>query len=107
MMLGMAANSSIALATGFLIQAGAISAMKTATPKLTGTPRIIAIAELMRVLMMNGKAPKVCVTGFQSLDLRNPQIPNAWIAVRLSAAIATTVAKSAPATRMAAKTAAL
>jgi hypothetical protein len=106
-MLGMAANSSIAPATGRWSQAGAISAMNTATPKLTGTARVIAMVELISVPAMNASAPNRWVTGFQAVELRNPQMPNALMAVRLSYVMAITVAKSDAAARNAASTAAV
>ena len=105
-MLGMPANSSIAPATGLLIHSGAISTMNTAIPKLIGTPRTIAMVELISVPIMNGNAPNVCVTGFHSLDLRKPQMPNAWIDNRLSKAMAITVPNSVVAATNAANTAA-
>src|SRR5690242_21587707 len=105
-MLGMAANNSIAPATGLLIHSGAISTMNTAIPKLSGTPRTIAMVELTSVPIMNGNAPNVCVTGSQSLDFRKPQIPNAWIDNLLSKAIAITVPNSVVAATNAANTAA-
>ncbi len=57
-MLGTAARSSVTKDRGVPIRGGAISDIKIAIAKLIGTPMAIAIAELSRVPIMNGKAPK-------------------------------------------------
>ena len=49
MMLGIAASSSIIVASGRLSHFGHISVMNTATPKATGMPTSIAMAEVTRV----------------------------------------------------------
>ena len=49
MMLGIAASSSIIVASGRFSQIGQISVMNTATPNATGMPTSIAIAEVTSV----------------------------------------------------------
>jgi hypothetical protein len=52
--------------------------MNTAIPKLIGTPIIIAIAELIKVPMIYGRAPYDSrpSTGFQSVPVRKPKPSN-------------------------------
>ncbi len=49
MMLGIAANSSIIVASGRFSQIGQISVIKTAIPNAIGMPITIATAEVTRV----------------------------------------------------------
>ena len=49
MMLGIAANNSIIVASGRFNQSGQISVMNNATPNATGIPTSIAMAEVTRV----------------------------------------------------------
>ena len=56
-MLGIAASISTMKPIGVPIFGLAISEMKTAIPKLIGTPIAMAMAELTRVPMIYGSAP--------------------------------------------------
>ena len=78
MILGTAANNSITNDMGAAKRGGDISDTNVAIPKLIGTPITIAIAELARVPIMYGKAPKDSLpsTAFQSVPVRNPITPS-------------------------------
>ncbi len=53
--------------------AGHSSVMKTAMPKLTGTPMIMARSEVMMVPYTGASAPNLSVTGFQTSVVRKPK----------------------------------
>ena len=81
-MLGIAANSSIAVPSGRFIQVGESSVRNSAMPKLTGTPIRSAIADVANVPTIGTSAPNCSVTGFHSALTRNPS-PNFCIEGRL------------------------
>jgi hypothetical protein len=73
MMLGTAASNSMMKDSGVDNLDGAISERKMAIPRLMGTPIAIAIAEVIKVPIIYGSAPKASrpYTAFQSVLVKN------------------------------------
>ena len=64
MILGIAANNSIAVPSGLFNQSGESSVKKIAIPKLIGTAISIAIKDVTKVPTIGTNAPNSSVTGF-------------------------------------------
>ena len=68
MILGIAANNSIAVPSGLFNQSGESSVKKIAIPKLIGTAISIAINDVTKVPTIGTNAPNSSVTGFHKSE---------------------------------------